>query len=418
MDGLGCRLHLGFHPGELEGSGDPPTLQAVLTRGGGTKIKDRLDLPGGDGPGPGLDLGQNTWQVVEIPVGRGPIASIDIAGNLKGPFYLDDIRLVPEEAPTAPAREEFPTLTPFISATDTLVGLEGAVPLDIEVALQAPMGGQVPALSLDLSSVGEAGPVSLTHEGTGRYTVDHQIARPLGNGVYHLPVLITAGERQPELLAVLGLSVFPAEDRILWADGLTPEWTEPHPLVATLEPEATSRVYKGQASLSLQSVSSAVTRNYLTWEPAETVERFGYNLRLAFHPGELERAGDPPAFNAILKTIADARPEETVELLGRDGDRSRLDLRQNTWQVVEVPVGVGQIQSITFAGNLRGTFYLDDIRLVPQEPPPGDGPPSAVLEASQNNAPTAFSLDQNYPNPFNSGTVFRFALPRGEEAEL
>ena len=61
-----------------------------------------------------------------------------------------------------------------------------------------------------------------------------------------------------------------------------------------------------------------------------------------------------------------------------------------------------------FTGNLEGTFYLSDIRLIAQPLPPNPGL-TAVLEHRQDTAPADFILDQNYPNPFNSDTVIRFA---------
>ena len=64
---------------------------------------------------------------------------------------------------------------------------------------------------------------------------------------------------------------------------------------------------------------------------------------------------------------------------------------------------------------MRGTFYLDDIRLIPQELPKQQ---TAVLEARRDTEPETFHLDQNYPNPFNSGTVIRFDLPQRRILEL
>ena len=73
------------------------------------------------------------------------------------------------------------------------------------------------------------------------------------------------------------------------------------------------------------------------------------------------------------------------------------------------------IQAISFSGNLEGTFYLDDIRLVAAPPPLSA---TAVMEDHQSTLPQSFRLDQNFPNPFNSGTVLRFTLPQGDEIEL
>ena len=98
-----------------------------------------------------------------------------------------------------------------------------------------------------------------------------------------------------------------------------------------------------------------------------------------------------------------------------------LDLERREWQVVEVPLPAfgyfeGEIEGLRFFGNLRGTFYLDDIRLVAGKT---SAPPStAVVEEQTDTEPQSFDLEQNYPNPFNSGTVIRFALPVSEQIEL
>ncbi len=70
---------------------------------------------------------------------------------------------------------------------------------------------------------------------------------------------------------------------------------------------------------------------------------------------------------------------------------------------------------VRLRGNVRGTFYIDEMRLTRN--PPGAAI-TAVLESRDASTPQSFALQQNYPNPFNSGTVIRFALPSDEQVEL
>ena len=97
-------------------------------------------------------------------------------------------------------------------------------------------------------------------------------------------------------------------------------------------------------------------------------------------------------------------------------NKSRVDLGVKEWQVVEIPLDAfdltGPIELIRFNGNLEGTFYIDDLRLVAASLPPV----TAVQQEPVR--PRFFALEQNFPNPFNSGTAIRFALAADDEVEL
>ena len=104
-----------------------------------------------------------------------------------------------------------------------------------------------------------------------------------------------------------------------------------------------------------------------------------------------------------------------VALFEGDG----LDLARQEWQVIEIPLERffrldEPIESIRLFGNLRGTFYLGDVRLVAARA----SAPTAVLQQRQAVVPESFSLAQNYPNPFNSTTAIGFALPRAGAIRL
>ena len=76
----------------------------------------------------------------------------------------------------------------------------------------------------------------------------------------------------------------------------------------------------------------------------------------------------------------------------------------------------GSVASIQLTGNLKGTFYIDGLRLVAGMSPPLS--PTAVVEERGATSPAAFALQQNYPNPFNGGTVIDLTLPAAGDVEL
>jgi hypothetical protein len=101
-----------------------------------------------------------------------------------------------------------------------------------------------------------------------------------------------------------------------------------------------------------------------------------------------------------------------------DSDHPGVDLHVKDWQIVGIPIDAlaltGAIEPIRLVGDLDGTFYIDDVRLVAENPPSA----TAILETRSKGTPETFTLSQNYPNPFNPGTTIRFDLHRSQEIEL
>ncbi|MBI2502946.1 MAG: T9SS type A sorting domain-containing protein [Candidatus Latescibacteria bacterium] len=281
--------------------------------------------------------------------------------------------------------------------------------LQIEFVGPLEATGAFPQVSLDLSPLGLE-EVPLHHDGQGRYTLDATIVPP-HNGRYRLPVRLHTDSGEPYLFYNAALDVWPVEEQALFTDSLDPEWQTTTIGSTTLDPQATTPVFQGTFSLAVKVNSST-----LRLLSAESLEVFGYTLHFAFHPGDAT-GGTRPVFNLVLKG-SDSGKSYTHMLIDSELEGAGIELARKEWQTVELPLDslkIGDpIISLSFQGNLKGTFYLDDIRLVPQAAPQ----PTAVEEERTDALPQSFSLAQNYPNPFNSGTVVQFSLPQSAEIEL
>ena len=218
--------------------------------------------------------------------------------------------------------------------------------------------------------------------------------------MWQTPAILThLIEAYPEDLLVL-------ED--LLGDGLHVETTG-----GATPPELTANgpVYQGETAGAFQ----VQPEGFLGWKVNFNFDHpigdpLGYAvLRFAFHPG-----------TATGRSLQVTLGGKTASLLGRNRlEGIGVDLEAKDWQLVEIPLATllpnVSIESIGLSGDLEGTFYLDDIRLIALDPPPSA---TAVFEEQSATRPISIILDQNYPNPFNSGTVIRFELPADMQIDL
>ena len=171
-----------------------------------------------------------------------------------------------------------------------------------------------------------------------------------------------------------------------------------------IDPEAREPVFADGEGLAVRAGSDW----WLSCQPAEPFDWAGYGaLGFSFHPGELS---------------ASTGQELSVWINGNEVDllgERLVDLTVQEWQVVELPFErftlKQPIRVVDFCGDLTGTFYLDDVRLVAARPSSPE--PTAVVERTTG-IPLIFALQQNYPNPFNSNTAVRFSLPQQDRVGL
>lgn len=388
-------LRFSFHPGDAT-VGSRGAFSVQLNENP-RKIEPLID-----GFFRGIDMERAEWQTVEVPLWafaplEEPIESIRLFGNLRGTFYLDDIELVSALFPPPRLAADWQSALP----DSALAGAELVLREHLRVTSPVP-DGPVPEVFADLSALGGASEVELEQVGAGLYQLTGTLSADVSNGLKS--VRIHLRQETPdgplETTIVRELVVLPAADQVIFADQYGENWTQGF----TSNVEVDEQVFAGTWAQAL--AAEAFTLEY---KPLTPVEPVGYRaLRLAFHPGDTE--GDTrPVFNVMVN----GDTPSLVSLFEQDG----LDLARQEWQVIEIPLERffrldGPIESIRLFGNLRGTFYLGDVRLVAAR--------ASVLTAVQQHGvvPEAFSLSQNYPNPFNSTTAIGFALPHAGAIQL
>lgn len=273
----------------------------------------------------------------------------------------------------------------------------------------------------DLSALGGSATLPLTRGEAGVYYLEADLDTDQTGA---LPILVKISQViGGELISVQLQHVIrsaPGQDLLIASESLAPGWN--------LEGDATLRLsdfgtsgptFEGNALEA--SASDVGFRGWgLVFTPDVPVSTAGYHsLRFAFHPGTLVSRG--PFLSLGIS------PADNINLL--DG---HIDLNRSEWQTVEILLadlivstsensmrsskqGLDEpIEEIRIQGNLEGTFYLDEIRLVSQI----DNESGTAITEADETAPLVFTLEQSFPNPFNSITTLHFSLPASAHVQL
>ena len=294
-----------------------------------------------------------------------------------------------------------------ISSGVVQAAVGGPTRLEWDLRLDAGVEGR---LELDLASMGSGELVPLSSDGDGHFA-GATIATAVRSGHYDLPIWLQTDGGKRQALHFIALNAWPQADLVIADEAMRSGWSvetsggAQEPLFAApLQPARGDLL----AAFPVEAASFVGWTVRLT--PAEAVNVFGYEwLAFSFHPGDATG-------RSLLLQIGD----DSVQLVGPKAGEFRVDLGLPEWQRVEVPLAgldlFGSVASIQFSGDLKGTFYLDGLRLVAGESPPLS--PTAVVEGRGAVSPAAFALQQNYPNPFNSNTVMGLTLPAAGDVEL
>ncbi len=284
---------------------------------------------------------------------------------------------------------------------DTLLA-GAALPLRSTIHLRRQVADAEPAqLTANLAALGGPEALPLQRIDDQTYRLEADLSAGEHNGRKKLVVHLTQGDEATKL--VHSIVVLPKEDQILFADELA--WDQGALYSAQLDPTHADTVFAGQRALRVEA--RGFTIEFLPRAPIASV---GYAaLRLALHPGTAT-GGFRPSFGLV----ANGDTGHPLSLI----DQVDLDLDQ--WQTVEIALDKlvfgGPIESLRLIGSLRGTFYLDEIRLVAAQ---SSGGATAVQEeGDRGGAPREFALDLNYPNPFNSTTTIRYRIEEPGQVRL
>ncbi len=243
--------------------------------------------------------------------------------------------------------------------------------------------------------------------GDGRYAGVVRLPGGLQSGEYRIVVSAEDEDGHIYPRAGLPLDLLPSRDQDIIGDGLI------HGIVATgpigvhgPDMVSTGPVFVGSSSAAIHIDTTARSTWSLDLEFAETLDMLGYTaFRFAFHPGD-----------ATGTSLSVALGDYNLRLITRR--TRRLTLNSREWQTVEFPLDVflreRVIPTITFEGDLRGTFYLDDMRLVSEHQVTAIEQEDDVVETT----PTATTLGVSYPNPFNSKTVIPLHLAQAGVVHL
>ena len=268
--------------------------------------------------------------------------------------------------------------------------------------------GEILSVVADLSTLGGPNEVPLQRSAEGAYQLSTAWRVEAAGGILHPVALLieqstALGPHWTRL--VHNVSVYPTSDLILLdEEDLHTLSLEGIDGVLAIDRGQRQHVFNGAVATSFQ-----VDPDRRIWSIAmyskHPIELAGFHsLAFALHPGD---ARGRPVDQLSIKI----NRSPAVDLLD-----VHIDMDAETWQTVLIPLEElaldGPIFQIVVAGNLTGTFYLDDLRLIAAEPP------TAVGETHDSRQPQDFALLQNFPNPFNNSTVIRFALPQSQDIAL
>jgi enediyne biosynthesis protein E4 len=350
-------------------------------------------------------LGEH-MQVDELEI-RWPSGQVDVLTDIPAD---QKIRIIEGQSTFHPI---IPTSWESVSSDSVVLGTKANFDHIVHPA-RFEADATITGVTVDLSPFGgsEATPLEPMDDGTYRLT-NIPLSIEGTNGFRTLSAMIdqhtALGPRWTRFSKQI--AVIPNEDLKIMDEGLAADWQiEGTAGKTAIDLRQIGTVYQGDLTGAFQVEPESRNKGWtLEWKPDAPIDMMGYRgIRFAFHPG----GAKGEFFDQVGIGLNEASPVSLP-------DNGYVDMEKQRWQIVEVSMEElntdPPIVSIRFSGNLAGTFYLDDIRLIAATSPPLA---TAVIEDHKATLPQSFTLSQNYPNPFNNSTVIRFALPTTADLDL
>lgn len=332
-----------------------------------------------------------------------------------GLIYLADARLSAILALRFQA-PSYAVQTASLSSSLQIVGDETTIEVKATVASIRPDAGSIRAVTTrllpdrtaDRWTLHDNGAAGDATGGDGLFTGRVTLPADLPSGQYHLEVIVEDDQGLIYPYSDLPLDLLPTTDLTIldeqWPTGvqvLTEHGAEIPSFLAS------GPIFRGATAGAFSVQSEGVSDWEIHLQFADALDLLGYaKLRFAFHPGD-----------ATGRNLSLYLNDTRFGIAGR-GSRPawRVNITQRGWQQVEIPLDRLQqdrtIDSIILTGNLAGTFYLDDMRLIVESVA------NTLIAEQQTITPQTPTLAQNWPNPFNGETQIGFTLGQNAEVDL
>lgn len=258
-----------------------------------------------------------------------------------------------------------PSIVVENSTTDSIIS-GGIVNLTIEVRTQPTA---IEKITADLTKINGSKINYLSYNGDGLYslttTIDLTNSIP-GRKKISIDVSAKVKDIPHQFRVSHSIYILPPQDQYIFDDGWNQGWTSGVLNRTEIDTASTRKIYSGKTSLEVVS-------NFFNMQivATDSINHVGYeSLRFVFHPGDITTIDQNTFFVYVNNDI-----RTVINLLNTPARKKIIDFSKKTWQIIEIPLinfiwPEKPIKSLHFFGKLEGTFYIDELQLIPAKPNP------------------------------------------------